>query len=60
VRQARASSHAGLYWLIAARANLKASTFAISDAKNGPQNAEAILGIVVGDALDEASQDFLG
>ncbi len=26
----------------------------------GAQNAEAILGIVVGDALDEAGQHFLG
>ena len=25
-----------------------------------PQNAEPILGIVVGDALDEAGQNFLG
>ena len=46
--------------MIAARANLKASTFAISDAKNGPQNAEAVLDVVVGNALDEAGQHFLG
>jgi hypothetical protein len=26
----------------------------------GPQNAEAVLGIVVGDALDKARQNFLG
>ena len=26
----------------------------------GPQNAEAVLGVVVGDALDEAGQHFLG
>ena len=26
----------------------------------GAQNAEAVLGIVVGDALDEARQNFLG
>ena len=29
-------------------------------ARLGAQNAEAILGIVVGDALDEAGQHFLG
>ena len=29
-------------------------------ARFGAQNAEAILGIVVGDALDEAGQHFLG
>ena len=29
-------------------------------ARLGPQNAEAVLGIVVGDALDEARQHFLG
>ena len=28
-------------------------------ARLGPKNAEAVLGIVVGDALDEASQHFL-
>jgi hypothetical protein len=29
-------------------------------ARLGPQNAEAVLGIVKGDALDEACQHFLG
>ena len=29
-------------------------------ARLGAQNAEAILGVVVGDALDEAGQHFLG
>ena len=29
-------------------------------ARLDPQNAEAVLGIVVGDALDQAGQDFLG
>ena len=29
-------------------------------ARLGAQNAEAVLGIVVGDALDEAGQHFLG
>jgi hypothetical protein len=29
-------------------------------ARLGAQNAEAIFGIVVGDALDEARQHFLG
>ena len=29
-------------------------------ARFGAQNAEAVLGIVVGDALDEAGQHFLG
>ena len=29
-------------------------------ARLGPQNAEAVLGVVVGDALDEAGQHFLG
>jgi hypothetical protein len=29
-------------------------------ARLGPQNAEAVLGIVVRDALDEAGQHFLG
>ena len=29
-------------------------------ARLGPQNAEAILGIMIGDALDEAGQHFLG
>ncbi len=26
----------------------------------GPQNAEAALGVVIGDALDQAGQHFLG
>jgi hypothetical protein len=29
-------------------------------ARLGPQNAEAILGVMIGDALDEAGQYFLG
>ena len=29
-------------------------------ARLGAQNAEAILGVVIGDALDEARQNFLG
>ena len=29
-------------------------------ARLGPQNAEAVLGIVISDALDEAGQNFLG
>ena len=29
-------------------------------ARFGAENAEAVLGVVVGDALDEASQHFLG
>ena len=29
-------------------------------ARLGAQNAEAVLGVVVGDALDEAGQHFLG
>jgi hypothetical protein len=29
-------------------------------ARLDPQNTEAILGVVVGDAFDEARQDFLG
>jgi hypothetical protein len=29
-------------------------------ARFGAQNAEAILGVVVGDALDQAGQHFLG
>jgi hypothetical protein len=29
-------------------------------ARFGAQNAEAVLGVMVGDALDEAGQHFLG
>ena len=29
-------------------------------ARLDPQNAEAVLGVVVGDTLDEAGQHFLG
>ena len=29
-------------------------------ARLGPQNAEAVLGIVISDALDQAGQHFLG